>query len=241
MFPEEGLDFIRWVSEQPNLTLDGVFTHLACADEPEKKTTNDQLARFDLLLEQLEQGKLRPRWVHAANSAGTLYFPKARYDLVRPGIAIYGQNPSPQAPLPVGFQPAMSFKSRLSSIKTLPPKHGVSYGHRYMTSKAERVGVISAGYADGYRRSDHAFALVRGKRVRGTGIVCMDQLVVSLDDVPEAKIGDEVILFGQQGGEVITVDELAEAWGTITYEVVCAASARPFRLYIDRAEDNRGA
>ena len=236
-FPEDGLDFVRWITQQPNLILDGIFTHLACADEPENPVTNTQLERFDKLIGQLGQQQLIPKWVHAANSAGAIYFPQARYNLVRPGIALYGQNPSPQAPLPVGFLPAMSFKSRLSSIKTLPADHGVSYGHRYRTRKPERVGVVSAGYADGYRRSDNAYVLIRGKRVPGIGVVCMDQMVVSLDQVPDAQVGDEVILFGHQGRQTISVDELAREWGTITYEVICAATSRPFRVYIDNTGD----
>lgn len=233
VFPEQGLDFIRQIVNRRGLELEGVFTHLARADEPEAETTEWQLRRFQLLVEELEAKGLRPPLVHAANSAGALYFPGARYDLVRPGIAVYGLHPSPQTPLPPGFQPVMTWKARLASVKELPGQHGVSYGHRYTTTRQERIGVVPVGYADGFRRTVGNYVLVGGERVPIVGKVCMDQCMVQLDAVSAARIGDEVVLMGQQADQRISAEEIAAAWGTIGYEVVCGMAGRIPRYYID--------
>lgn len=233
VFPEDGLEFVRLIKSCPDLNLQGVFTHLATADEPARETTDWQLGRFSTLIDALESNGLRPPLVHAANSAATLYFPKARFDLVRPGIAIYGLHPSAEAPLPDGFRPALSWKARLASVKDLPSGHGVGYGYRYVTSQPERIGVIPVGYADGFRRRLGNFALVGGKRVGVAGGVCMDQCMLHLDDVPGARIGDEVVLIGQQGAASITAEEIGAAWGTVNYDVVCGLTARVPRIYKD--------
>ena len=227
----DGVEFMRWLSEQHALRVEGVFTHLAVADEPENPATLQQLSKFDALLAGLNGAGLRPAMVHAANSAGTLYFPGARYDLVRPGISIYGLQPSDLAPLPEDFRPALSWKARLASVKTLPPGHGIGYNFRYYTSRDERIGVAAVGYADGFRRRLGNFALVRGKRVPVVGGVCMDQCMLQLDAVPDARIGDEVVLIGKQGESCIMAEEIGREWGTINYEVVCGLLARVPRIY----------
>lgn len=234
VFAENGLEFIQQVHSNPWLEWEGLFTHMARADEPVLDTTHQQLQRFDALVRALDALDLRPRWVHAANSASCLYFPESRYDMVRPGIAIYGLEPSELAPLPQGFQTALSWKARLASVKTLPQGHGIGYNHRYYTAKAERIGVIPVGYADGFRRRLGNFVLVGGKQVPVTGGVCMDQCMVQLDDVPEAQVGDEVVLIGRQGDACIRAEDLGSAWGTINYEVVCGLAERLTRVY--RAE-----
>jgi alanine racemase len=231
VFPEDGLAFIRQIRSNPGLELEGVFTHLASADEPAKNTTDLQLDRFSRLIEALEANGMRPPLVHAANSAASLYYPSARFDLVRPGIAIYGLHPSADAPLPEGFRPALAWKAQLASVKDLPPGHGIGYNHRYVTKKQERIGVIPVGYADGFRRRLGNFVLVGGKRVPVVGGVCMDQCMLQLDEVPEARIGDEVVIIGRQGASAITAEEIGQAWGTVNYEVVCGLTARVPRLY----------
>ncbi len=229
--PQDGVEFVRWLGGQPGLQVEGVFTHLAEADEPHKPTTLSQLARFEALLAGLDAAGLRPQYIHAANSAGTLNFPQARYNLVRPGIAVFGLQPSETSPLPPDFRPALSWKARLASVKMLPPGHGIGYNFKYFTSREERIGVVTVGYADGFRRRPGNQALVRGKRVNVVGGVCMDQCMLQLDGVPEAQIGDEVVLIGQQGSESITAEEVARRWETIDYEVVCGLGARVPRVY----------
>ena len=234
MAPEQALEFIRWLSHQDEVQVDGFFTHFARADEPAEDATRLQLARFDRVLDGLEAAGLRPPFVHAANSAGSLNFAESSYDLIRPGIAIYGLHPSLEAPLPSGFHPALSWKARLTSVKFLPAGHGVSYGALYTTHQTERIGVVPVGYADGFRRVSNQVVLINGKRFPVIGRVCMDQCTVQLDELPDARIGDEVVLIGQQGEERITAEELGKRWDTINYEVVCGLANRLQRLYIDQ-------
>ena len=226
-------EFVQHIANSPNLELEGVFTHFACADEPEKPITNLQIRRFDRVLASLRSIGIHPRWVHAANSAGSIFFPDAYYDAVRPGIAIFGLNPSPVAKLPDGFEPALSWKCRLSSVKILPPGFGISYGHRYYTKEVEKIAAASIGYADGLRRRMGNVALIGGKRVPQTGTICMDQSMWKLDMDSDAKPGDEMVLIGSQGDERITADELGSLWGTINYEVICGLMDRVPRFYID--------
>ena len=228
---DKAAEFMHWLHAQQTLTLEGVFTHFARADEPQAATTADQLAKFQHLVDEIEAAGLRPEWVHAANSAAGLFFPEARFDMVRSGIAIYGLHPSSEALLPDTFRPALTMKTRITSVRTLPAGQGVSYGHRYTTAKAERVASIAIGYADGFRRWAGNRVLLQGKSVPVVGTICMDQCVICLDDVPEAKTGDEVVLIGEQGGARISAEMLATDWGTINYEVVCGMASRLTRLY----------
>ena len=130
------------------------------------------------------------------------------------------------------FLPALTWKTLLTSIKTIPAGAGVSYGHKYYTSRPERIGVIGVGYADGFRRIDGEEVLIRGKRAPVVGRVCMDQCMIQLDHIPNAKIGDEVVLIGAQGNERITAEEIAARWNTINDEVICGLASRLPRIYI---------
>ena len=215
----EGIDF------------QGIFTHFARADEANSQTTEDQEHIFSEVLKTLEQNGLRPPLVHASNSAAILTRPSAYFNLVRAGIAIYGLQPSAQCPLPEGFRPALSWKSVLSLVKILPPGRGLSYGHIYTTSSNERIGTVPVGYADGFRRITGNQVLIHGQCVPVVGRVCMDQVLVQLDAVPQAKPGDEVVLIGAQGEASLTAEQVAETWGTINYEVVCGIGPRVPRLY----------
>lgn len=231
VFPEDGLAFAQRVAQEPGLVLEGAFTHFANADEPARDTTQWQITRFKALVDALAANGLRPPVVHAANSAAALYFPDAYFDMVRPGIAIYGLHPSPDALLPEGFRPALSWKARLASVKDLPAGHGVGYNYRYQTGGPERIGVIPVGYADGFRRRLGNFVLVGGKRLPIVGGVCMDQCMVQLDQHPQAQMGDEVVLIGRQGDSWLTAEDHGAAWGTNNYEVVCGLTARVPRFY----------
>jgi alanine racemase len=228
---ELGLDFLKELRRLPGLQVDGLFTHFARADETSAGTTEMQLERFNQLIAEARQNGLLPPIIHAANSAAALFFPEARFDMVRPGIALFGINPAEDAVLPPGFEPVLEWKTRLISIKDVPSGSGISYGHRYTTSKLERVGVIAVGYADGFRRMIGNEVLVRGRRVPVIGSVCMDQCMVNLDNIPDAKLGDEVILIGRQGKEQISAEMIARKWETIAYEVVCGLTARLPRIY----------
>ncbi|MDY6846356.1 MAG: alanine racemase [Chloroflexota bacterium] len=233
MAPELAPDFLLTYRNHPKFDIDGIFTHLARADEPQIDFTERQLTVFNKLLGQLRSEGLCPPLVHAGNSAAILNFPEAYYDMVRPGISIFGLDPSPSSPLPETFHPALTWKARLTSLRVLPPGHGVSYGSVYVTSNHERIGVIPVGYGDGFRRGEGQQVIVRGKLVDVVGKVCMDQCMVQLDSVPEAQVGDEVVLLGKQGDQEISAKDLAARWGLINYEVVCGLADRLPRLYYE--------
>jgi alanine racemase len=234
--PEDALALAAHVAERDELVLAGVLTHLAVADEPDNPYTAEQLARFDAVLEALAAAGLRPPLAHAANSAGLLTCPQARYDLVRIGIACYGLPPAPglAARPDVALQPALSLRARVTMVKTLPPGARVSYGLRSEVGPSGNVATVPAGYADGVPRNlglAGGEVLVGGRRRPIIGVVTMDQLLVDLGDVVAAP-DDEVVLIGRQGDEEITATEWGERLGTISYEVVTGIGARVPRTYL---------
>lgn len=232
--PEEAPAFAGYLAGLQKIHTEALFTHFARADEPLAGTTEQQLDRFDRVISELESAGLKPPLVHAANSAAALAFPRARYDAIRPGISIYGLNPdAKELRLPEGFEPALTWKTKLTTVRMLPSGSGVGYNYRYYTSGEERIGVIAAGYADGLRRKLGNMALIHGKRVMQTGGMCMDQSMYNLDAIPDAKPGDEVVLLGRQGDAELTADEIGASWNTTNYEVVCGLQARVPRYYID--------
>jgi alanine racemase len=213
------------------ILVEGLFTHFARADELDPISVEAQEKRFNLAIKALENAGLCPELVHASNSAAGLTRPASAYHMVRAGIAIYGLHPSRDRLLPECFTPALVWKTVLSQVKLLPPGRGISYGHTYVTQADELIGTVPVGYGDGFRRTGGNTVLVGGRRVPVLGRVCMDQIMVKLDEVPGAKVGDEVVLIGRQGEARLTAEDLAYTWGTINYEVVCGIGARVPRLY----------
>jgi len=233
MVTKNAVSFVEYVKKQKYLKLEGIFTHFACADEIEKDVTEKQIDQFEIVLRELKSKNLLPEVIHAANSAGTINFPETRFNLIRAGIALYGHPPSNQTKLPDGISSAISWKTRLISIKELPAGYGVSYGHTYHTKNKERIGVIAVGYGDGLRRRPGNYVLIRGKRVPIIGTVCMDQCMVNLDEISDALIGDEVVIIGKQKDAEISATDIANDWGTINYEVLCGLAARMPRYYLN--------
>jgi len=231
--PEEVPIFARFLENASGVCFEGLFTHFARADERDPKASDKQELHFKHALSELEEIGLRPPLVHAANSAAALARPKGHFDLLRVGIGIYGLHPSKERTLPTDFRTALSWKTQLSQVKVLPPGRGLSYGHSYVTSDHERIGTLPVGYADGFRRMEGNQVLVGGQHVPVVGRICMDQCMVQLDTVPEAQVGDEVVLIGQQGEQHISAEDVADCWGTINYEVTCGLSARVPRVYRD--------
>ncbi len=229
--PEAALQLARKITKTQGVRLEGLFTHFARADEADLSHTLEQVSQFQQMLTQLEVAGLRPAWVHAANSAASLKIPAARFDMVRLGIAMYGLHPSPDCPLPGAFRPALSWKAVLSHVKVLPPGQGISYNYEYFTRSRERIGTLPVGYADGLRRNQPSQVLIQGQKVPIVGRVCMDQVMVLLDQVPGSQPGDEVVIIGEQGGQRIRAEEVAQRWGTINYDVVCGIGRRVPRLY----------
>lgn len=229
--PGEALALLRRAIDISGVSVEGLFTHFARADESGASANRGQLERFGTLLRELEATGMRPRYVHAANSAAALSIPESRFDMIRPGIALYGMHPSQGVSLPDGFRPALTWKARLSQTRMLTPGAGVSYGHEYVAERNQLVGVVPVGYGDGFRRVSGNSVLVGGTKVDVLGRVCMDQIIVDLSEIPGASPGDEVVLLGAQKGARISAEDLARFWGTINYEVVCGVSARVPRLY----------
>ncbi len=232
--PDEVHALVESIRARPEVELGGVCTHLAVADEPAHTYTDDQLARFDAVLAELEHTGVRPPLAHAANSAALLTRPNARYDLVRVGIALYGVAPTPALAGAAGLEPALSLRARVTHVKTLPPGAQVSYGLRYTLGAEARVATVPVGYADGVPRNlglTGAEVLVGGRRHPIAGTVTMDQLMVDVGDAPVA-VGDEVVLIGRQGSDAVTVTEWAERLGTIAYEVVTGIGPRVPRRYV---------
>jgi len=233
VLPENGFDFIKLIDTKNHLRLEGLFTHFACADEPNKTATQNQIRQFDKVLNQLEEANIECPLIHASNSAGFINFDQARFDMVRAGIALYGHAPAHGTPLPDGIYPIVSWKTRLISIKQLPAGHGISYGHQYHTQNNEKIGVVAVGYGDGLRRRSGNHVLIRGKKVPIVGNVCMDQCMVQLDGIDDARIGDEVVIIGEQNNAMISATDIADDWGTINYEVLCGLAARMPRYYFN--------
>lgn len=215
----------------------GVFSHLACADEPEHPANRAQQARFEDAVRDLDRAGITPELRHLANSAATLTNPSVHYDLVRPGLATYGLSPVPQVgnPASFGLREAMRLVGSLTSVKRVPAGQGVSYGHQYVTSRETVLGLVPLGYADGIPRngSNVGPLLVGGTRGTVAGRVCMDQLVVDLGPSYAGGAGDPVVVLGREADGEPTAQEWADATGTITYEIVTRVSARLPRVYRD--------
>jgi alanine racemase len=205
----------------------GVWSHLACADDPDHPANAMQAERFAEALRVAEDAGLRPRLRHLANSAATLTNPATHYDLVRPGIAVYGLSPIPGETY--GLRPAMTLRARVAMTKDVPAGTGVSYGHRYVTPRATRLALVPLGYGDGVPRNatNTAQVAINGARYYVSGTVCMDQFVVDVGDAP-VEAGDEVVLLGADP----TAIEWADALGTISYEIVTRVAPRVPRRYV---------
>lgn len=214
---------------QGTLLVTGVWSHFALADAPSSDMNARQLATFDAALDVVAAAELEPQVRHIANSAATLVAPQAHYDLVRPGIAVYGVSPGGELgpPEEYGLAPAMRLTARLTGVKRVPAGQGVSYGHEYVTSAETTLGLVPLGYADGIPRAagGRGPVLAAGRERPVAGRVCMDQFVIDLgnDDV---QAGDEVVIFGSAVRGEPTAEDWASAAGTIGYEIITRLGAR---------------
>ncbi|GAA4916461.1 alanine racemase [Stackebrandtia albiflava] len=209
----------------------GAWSHLACADEPGHPANAAQHAAFLRFLDAVDAVGLTPRWRHLANSAALLTAPDRHFDMVRPGIAVYGYSPIPGRDF--GLRPAMSVRARVTQVKRLPAGSGVSYGHTFTTRRPTTVAVVPAGYADGIPRStsNRAEVLLSGRRAPILGRVCMDQVVIDCGDIP-TRPGEIVEFFGPGA---VTADDWAEWHGTISYEILTSVGARVSRRHVGAA------
>ncbi|MDD2679372.1 MAG: alanine racemase [Candidatus Omnitrophica bacterium] len=213
-----------------HIETEGIFTHFAFADM-NKKFTFYQIDLFDKLIRKLTGAGINIPLVHAANSMGILDYKHSHFNMVRPGLVIYGLYPKEN--LKVNLKPVLSLKTKIIFVKKVPAGSGISYGHEYVTSKPARIVTLPIGYGDGYPRnlSNKAPVLIGGKRFRICGRICMDQIMVDVGNAP-VRIGDEAVLIGSQGKDKITAEELAGLCGTIPYEIVCGLGSRIPRVSV---------
>jgi alanine racemase len=226
--------FARALRISRGVHVEGLWTHLHAADEPQRTETSQQLERFASARAELASHGVRPRIVHAANSAGALLRDDARYSMVRIGIAMYGISPTCSAPLPVKLQPALRLESRVATVRPVPAGDAVSYGTTHRVAADTRVATIPIGYADGVPRTygvDGGTVLIGGAHRRIVGFVTMDHVMAEVDE--SVKPGDAVVLLGAQGDECIAVEDWANIVGTNGYEVVARIGGRVARAYLD--------
>jgi alanine racemase len=230
---DEASSFVVRVLES-GLDVEGLWTHFAKSEDRGDAFTEEQLGRFQRVVDSLVADAAAPTLLHAANSAAAMWRPESHLDMVRVGIAMYGLSPDPSIPgEAAALRPALSWRSAVSMTKRVPSGEGISYGLRYTTSGDSTIATIPVGYADGYSRllSNRGEVIIREQRYPVAGSVTMDQIMVDCGDDP-VEAGDEVVLIGRQGGAEITADDLAGWMGTINYEVVCGISERVPREYV---------
>ena len=231
----ETVKFVKKLALIPGIKVDGLYSHLATADQANKQYAELQAKRFHDIVERLNIAGLLPENVHLANSAASLEMPQTHYRMVRTGIILYGLYPSSEVDQSkIALQPVFSLKAKVIHVKKVPAGTGISYGQRYHTACEATIATLPVGYADGWTRrlSSRAEVLIGGKRYPIVGAICMDQCMVDLGK-DEVEIGAEVVLIGQQGKERITADELAEKLGTINYEITCMIGDRVPRIYVN--------
>ena len=224
------------IAALPNLRVVGVFSHFAAADEADKTYAEQQLAVFNRFTAALAAAGVDVPCKHIANSAALLEMPHTRQDMVRAGIALYGYYPSYEVRREIlQLTPVMSVKARLTWVKTVPAGTAVSYGRTFVTERETKIATVPLGYADGWSRlnSNNGYVLVGGRRAPIIGRVCMDQFMLDVTGI-EAGVGDEAVLLGAQGAEMIAADEIAARIGTISYEVLSSLLPRLPRIYLNR-------
>lgn len=213
-----------------NLQIEGILSHFAQADFDDNSYTYKQFNKFHEIVNYLSQAGINIPIKHIANSAAILKFKEMHLSLVRPGIIIYGLYPAPNIPKTFDLRPVMTFKTTIVQLRKIPHGHGISYGSTYITDKETSIAVIPVGYADGYNRllSNKAQVTIKGFRAPIVGRVTMDFCMIDVNDIPEVRIGDEIILFGEDP----PVDELAQICNTINYEIVCGIKPYISRVYL---------
>lgn len=231
-------DTIEKISRLPNIEVEGIFTHFACADSKDKTSAMAQKKRFDAFLELLKAKGIDIPLKHCCNSAATIDF-DSHYNMVRIGISLYGLYPSDEVMAErVELKPAMEVISHIIHIKDVEAGVGIGYGHTYITNEKRKIATVCIGYADGFSRafSNKGYVLIRGKKAPVVGRVCMDQIMVDITDIDGVNVGDYVVILGENGNETITAEQLGEMCGSFNYEIICTFMPRVVRMYYENGE-----
>lgn len=232
---EESIDAITRISQMKNVTMEGIFTHFAKADEVDKSFTQKQMSEFCWMVGQLKEREVHFQYEHCANSAAIIDVKEANFDLVRAGISTYGLYPSEEVMKEqVRLKPAMALKSHVAFVKDIEAGTPISYGGTFVSEHNMKIATIPVGYADGYPRnlSNTGYVLIRGKKAPILGRVCMDQFMVDVTNIEGACFGDKVTLIGTDGNETITVEDLSGLSGRFPYEFICDLGKRIPRVYV---------
>lgn len=232
----QSIEEVKRIAALPNLNMEGIFTHFSTADEEDASYTKKQWDIFEGFLTELRQVGIELPVIHAANSAAIMCHTYADLNVVRPGIILYGYYPSHYLNGKVlDLIPAMTLKTQIVYIKELPEGHYVGYGRKYCTTHKTKIATIPVGYADGYSRNlgNKGRVLIRGQYAPIVGNICMDQFMVDVTNIDNVSLEDEVVLFGKQGEQEISVEEIASLLGTINYEIVCMIGKRVPRIYVE--------
>jgi alanine racemase len=232
---EESIEEVYKISKLPNIIIEGLFSHFSSADEKDKEYTLLQFKNYNDFYEELLQKGVKINIRHIANSAAIIDFPESHFEAVRPGIILYGYYPSNEVFKDrIDLKPVMSLKTNIVHIKTLPVGEYISYGRKFKTNRESIIATLPVGYADGYTRLlyNKAKVIINGNFAPVIGRICMDQCMVDVTELKDIKLGDEVILMGEQGDSKFTADSMAELIGTINYEITCMISKRVPRVYM---------
>lgn len=226
----EAYNFVRNIAILTNLKVEGIFTHFPCADN-RPIFTKTQIKNFNGITKQLEKAGIHIALKHCSNSLGVISYPESYFNMVRPGLMIYGLHP--KEGLNIKLKPLLTLKTKIVYLKPVSRGSGIGYGHTYVTSKQMRIATLPIGYGDGYPRnlSNKAHCLISGRKAKIIGRICMDQLMVDVTGIKDVEIGQEAVLVGVQKDEAITVEYLAKLAGTIPYEIVCNLGNRIKRVY----------
>lgn len=236
---EQAADEIARISKMPHIIMEGIFTHFAKSDARDKTMANQQLKSFAKMKQMLEERQIEIPMIHCSNSAAIIDMPEANMNAVRAGISLYGMWPSDEVKKEnINLAPVMSLKSCIVFLKELEKGRVISYGATYETSKKQRIATIPIGYGDGYPRSlsNKGYVLIHGKKAPICGRICMDQFMVDVTDIPEAKEGDIVTLVGKDHGAEITMEEIGDLSGRFNYEFACDLGKRIPRVYVKNGE-----
>ena len=230
IFPNDAAELAEKISKLPNIELEGVFSHFADADSSDKTFTLQQLEIFKSTCEKISQRGINIKIRHIAESAAILEIPAAHLDMVRSGIITYGLYPSSEVQKTIKLQPAMKLVAKVAFIKEIAAGTSIGYGREYIAAKRAKIATVPLGYADGYIRAYKGFHVeIKGKIAPVAGRVCMDQIMIDVTEIPNVKIGDEVILFGS---DKISIDDAARHLKTINYEITCLVSNRVPRVFV---------
>jgi len=232
-FAHDDLDTLRPLLQLEHLRMEGMFSHLSTADMPGHPMTAVQVQRFRALVQQLTVEGLRPEICHLANSAGILNYPDTAFDMVRPGVALYGYHPQGESPSPLDLKPVMRMKATIRQIRTLPAGEAVSYGQFWRANEPTRVATVAIGYGDGYMRGEanQGFMFVHGQACPILGRVCMDATMIDISHVPAAKLNDTVDVIHGELDSRISLENIAARCHTISYEIATRVARRLYRKY----------